>query len=190
MEFRNVIQSDEDFITNPNLEYTLYDTYANKLLLDKFKNYVDTWFANSKAKLDDLANNESMLKRCKRIIVDGVDEATAIKETEDKNKASATADYDSTEHPENTNTATPGTFTEENHTSTEDNSGAPIVPKLPDGFNLDHRELNRLSETTESESPANTETTPDLNPVPKDHPIATDDLSEDELAELNKSEDE
>jgi len=35
MEFRNVIQSDEDFITNPNLEYTLYDTYANKLLLDK-----------------------------------------------------------------------------------------------------------------------------------------------------------
>ncbi len=61
MEFRNVIQSDEDFITNPNLEYTLYDTYANKLLLDKFKNYVDTWFTNSKAKLDDLANNESML---------------------------------------------------------------------------------------------------------------------------------
>lgn len=191
MEFRNVIQSDEDFITNPNLEYTLYDTYANKLLLDKFKNYVDTWFANSKAKLDDLAKNESMLKRCKRIIVDGVDEATAIKETEDKNKASATADYDSTEHPENTNTATPGTFTEENHTSTGDTSGSPVVPKLPDGFNLDHRELNRLSETTESESPAsNTEASPDLNPVPKDHPIATDDLSEEELAALNKSEDE
>lgn len=191
MEFRNVIQSDEDFITNPNLEYTMYDTYANKLLLDKFKNYVDTWFTNSKAKLDDLANNESMLKRCKRIIVDGIDEATAIKETEDKNKSGATADYDSTEHPENTNTATPGTFTEENHTSTGDTSGSPVVPKLPDGFNLDHTELNKLAGTTESESPAtNTEASPDLNPVPKDHPIATDDLSEDELAELSRNEDQ
>jgi hypothetical protein len=51
--------------------------------------------------------------------------------------------------------------------------------------------LNKLSETAESGTPAaNTEATPDLNPVPKDHPIATDDLSEEELAALNKSEDE
>ena len=111
------------------------------------------------------------------------------KETEDKNKVSETADYDSTTHPENTNTPTPGTFTEDN-THTEETPGAPIVPKLPDGFNLDHRELNRLNETTESEPPANTETTPDLNPVPKDHPIATDDLSEEELAELSRNEDQ
>ena len=50
--------------------------------------------------------------------------------------------------------------------------------------------MNKLAGATESETPANTEASPDLNPVPKDHPIATDDLSEEELAALNKSEDE
>ena len=51
--------------------------------------------------------------------------------------------------------------------------------------------MNKLAGATESETPAaNTEATPDLNPVPKDHPIATDDLSEDELAELSRNEDQ
>jgi len=135
MEFDNISQSDEDFITDPMLDYTLYDDYANKLVMEKFKNYVDAWYLNNSNRLNDIAKNKDLLLKCKKYVLEGI-------EPEEENK-STNADYDSVEHPENTSTVIPGEFVEEPE-ATE--APAVNVPTLPDGFNVDMGDLSRLSE--------------------------------------------
>ena len=137
MEFDNISQSDEDFITDPMLDYTLYDDYANKLVMEKFKNYVDAWYLNNSNRLNDIAKNKDLLLKCKKYVLEGI-------EPEEENK-STNADYDSAEHPENTSTVIPGEFVEE--PEIEDTPVA-NVPTLPDGFNVDIGDLSRLSERT------------------------------------------
>ena len=135
MEFDNISQSDEDFITDPMLDYTLYDDYANKLVMEKFKNYVDAWYLNNSNRLNDIAKNKDLLLKCKKYVLEGI-------EPEEENK-STNVDYDSAEHPENTSTVIPGEFVEEPE-ATEDQ--VLNVPTLPDGFNVDMGDLSRLSE--------------------------------------------
>jgi len=135
MEFDNISQSDEDFITDPMLDYTLYDDYANKLVMEKFKNYVDAWYLNNSNRLNDIAKNKDLLLKCKKYVLEGI-------EPEEENK-STNADYDSAEHPENTSTVIPGEFVEEPEI---EDTPAVNVPTLPDGFNVDMSDLSRLSE--------------------------------------------
>lgn len=135
MEFDNISQSDEDFITDPMLDYTLYDDYANKLVMEKFKNYVDAWYLNNSNRLNDIAKNKDLLLKCKKYVLEGI-------EPEEENK-STEADYDSAEHPENTSTVIPGEFVEEPEI---EDTPAVNVPTLPDGFNVDMGDLSRLSE--------------------------------------------
>ena len=135
MEFDNISQSDEDFITDPMLDYTLYDDYANKLVMEKFKNYVDAWYLNNSNRLNDIAKNKDLLLKCKKYVLEGI-------EPEEENK-STNADYDSVEHPENTSTVIPGEFVEEPEI---EDTPAVNVPTLPDGFNVDMGDLSRLSE--------------------------------------------
>ena len=135
MEFDNVAQSDEDFITDPMLDYTLYDDYANKLVMEKFKNYVDAWYLNNSNRLNDIAKNKDLLLKCKKYVLEGI-------EPEEENK-STNADYDSVEHPENTSTVISGKFVEEPEI---EDTPAINVPTLPDGFNVDMGDLSRLSE--------------------------------------------
>ena len=75
MEFQNVPQSDEKFILDPALDYTMYDSYANKLIMEKYKHYVDTWYELNKHKLEDLALNKAEILNCRKIIIDKVSEA-------------------------------------------------------------------------------------------------------------------
>ncbi len=135
MEFDNISQSDEDFITDPMLDYTLYDDYANKLVMEKFKNYVDAWYLNNSNRLNDIAKNKDLLLKCKKYVLEGI-------EPEEENK-STNANYDSVEHPENTSTVIPGEFVEEPEPT---EAPAIDVPTLPDGFNVDMGDLSRLSE--------------------------------------------
>lgn len=135
MEFDNISQSDEDFITDPMLDYTLYDDYANKLVMEKFKNYVDAWYLNNSNRLNDIAKNKDLLLKCKKYVLEGI-------EPEEENK-STNADYDSAEHPENTSTVIPGEFVEEPEATETPSLN---VPTLPDGFNVDMGDLSRLSE--------------------------------------------
>jgi cell wall protein, putative len=135
MEFDNISQSDEDFITDPMLDYTLYDDYANKLVMEKFKNYVDAWYLNNSNRLNDIAKNKDLLLKCKKYVLENI-------EHEEENK-STNADYDSAEHPENTSTVIPGEFVEEPEPT---EAPAIDVPTLPDGFNVDMEDLSRLSE--------------------------------------------
>ena len=72
MEFTTVSESDERFILDPDLDYTMYDSYANKLVMEKYKAYVDVWYENNKQKLTDLSLNKAELARCKRIVIDKV----------------------------------------------------------------------------------------------------------------------
>lgn len=80
MNFDNIHPNDRDFISADGLDYTLYDTYANKLLLEKFKTYVDNWYNINIDKLKDLANNKEMILKCKKMVVDGMSEEEADKE--------------------------------------------------------------------------------------------------------------
>lgn len=144
MNFDNILPSDRNFISSDDLDYTLYDDYANKLVMNKFKTYVDTWYQNNIDKLKDLAGNKEMLLKCKKMVVDGLseEEATVVMNT----------DYDSATHPENTSAPIPGNFDTPN---AGEAIGTPEVPKvnigLPEGFSVNDEDLARLSEFNNQE---------------------------------------
>lgn len=145
MNFDNILPSDRNFISSDDLDYTLYDDYANKLVMNKFKTYVDTWYQNNIDKLKDLAGNKEMLLKCKKMVVDGLseEEATVVMNT----------DYDSATHPENTSAPIPGNFDTSNAGET---IGVPEVkPKidvgLPEGFSVNAEDLAKLSEFSNQE---------------------------------------
>lgn len=144
MNFDNILPSDRNFISSDDLDYTLYDDYANKLVMNKFKTYVDTWYQNNIDKLKDLAGNKAMLLKCKKMVVDGLseEEATVVINT----------DYDNATHPENTSAPIPGNFDTSN---AGEAIGVPEVPKvnigLPEGFTVNTEDLARLSEFSNQE---------------------------------------
>ena len=144
MNFDNILPSDRNFISSDDLDYTLYDDYANKLVMNKFKTYVDTWYQNNIDKLKDLAGNKEMLLKCKKMVVDGLseEEATVVMNT----------DYDSATHPENTAAPVPGKFDSYN---AGEPIGTPEVPKvnigLPEGFSVNAEDLARLNKFNDQE---------------------------------------
>lgn len=141
MEFQNVSQSDEDFITNPDLDYTLYDDYSNKLIMEKFKNYVDAWYENNKNKLEDLANNREVLYNCKRVVIDG------ISEEELNNMNSISNEYNDHDHPENNTEVMGGTFIDDDEVVEEEPTTPPNIEltELPPGFDFNLSDLENLN---------------------------------------------
>lgn len=145
MNFDNILPSDRNFISSDDLDFTLYDDYANKLVMTKFKTYVDTWYQNNLDKLKDLSHNTEMLIKCEKIVVEGLSEeqATTVINT----------NYDAVSHPELNITPTPGTF----NSNIGEAIGTPEVkPKvidvaLPEGFSVDAADLARLAEFNNQE---------------------------------------
>lgn len=148
MNFDNILPSDRNFISSDDLDFTLYDDYANKLVMTKFKTYVDTWYQNNIDKLKDLAGNTEMLIKCEKMVVEGLseEEATAAVST-------IITNYDDAPHPVLNITPTPGTF----DSNIGEAIGTPEVkPKvidvaLPDGFSVDAADLARLAEYNNQE---------------------------------------
>ena len=146
MNFDNILPSDRNFISADDLDFTLYDDYANKLVMTKFKTYVDTWYQNNIDKLRDLAGNTEMLIKCERMVVEGMSE-------EEANAAVAVnTDYDSVSHPELNITPTPGTF----NSNIGEAIGTPEVKPnidiaLPEGFSVNAADLARLTEFNDQE---------------------------------------
>lgn len=145
MNFDNILPSDRNFISSDDLDFTLYDDYANKLVMTKFKTYVDTWYQNNLDKLKDLSHNTEMLIKCEKIVVEGLSEeqATTVINT----------NYDAVSHPELHITPTPGTF----NSNIGEAIGTPEVkPKvidvaLPEGFSVNAADLERLAEFNNQE---------------------------------------
>lgn len=145
MNFDNILPSDRNFISADDLDFTLYDDYANKLVMTKFKTYVDTWYQNNIDKLKDLSHNTEMLIKCEKMVVEGLseEEATTVINT----------NYDAVSHPELNITPTPGTF----NSNIGEAIGTPEVkPKvidvaLPEGFSVDAADLARLAEFNNQE---------------------------------------
>lgn len=145
MNFDNILPSDRNFISADDLDFTLYDDYANKLVMTKFKTYVDTWYQNNIDKLKDLAGNTEMLIKCEKMVVEGLSEeqATTVINT----------NYDAVSHPELNITPTPGTF----NSNIGEAIGTPEVkPKvidvaLPEGFSVNAADLERLAEFNNQE---------------------------------------
>ena len=145
MNFDNILPSDRNFISADDLDFTLYDDYANKLVMTKFKTYVDTWYQNNIDKLKDLAGNTEMLIKCEKMVVEGLSEeqATTVVNT----------NYDAVSHPELNITPTPGTF----NSNIGEAIGTPEVkPKvidvaLPEGFSVNAADLERLAEFNNQE---------------------------------------
>ena len=145
MNFDNILPSDRNFISADDLDFTLYDDYANKLVMTKFKTYVDTWYQNNIDKLKDLAGNTEMLIKCEKMVVEGLseEEATTVINT----------NYDAVSHPELHITPTPGTF----NSNIGEAIGTPEVkPKvidvaLPEGFSVNAADLERLAEFNNQE---------------------------------------
>lgn len=145
MNFDNILPSDRNFISSDDLDFTLYDDYANKLVMTKFKTYVDTWYQNNLDKLKDLSHNTEMLIKCEKMVVEGLSEeqATTVINT----------NYDAVSHPELNITPTPGTF----NSNIGEAIGTPEVkPKvidvaLPEGFSVDAADLARLAEFNNQE---------------------------------------
>ena len=145
MNFDNILPSDRNFISADDLDFTLYDDYANKLVMTKFKTYVDTWYQNNIDKLKDLAGNTEMLIKCEKMVVEGLseEEATTVINT----------NYDAVSHPELNITPTPGTF----NSNIGEAIGTPEVkPKvidvaLPEGFSVNAADLERLAEFNNQE---------------------------------------
>lgn len=144
MNFDNILPSDRNFISSDDLDFTLYDDYANKLVMTKFKTYVDTWYQNNLDKLKDLSHNTEMLIKCEKMVVEGLseEEATTVINT----------NYDAVSHPELNITPTPGTF----NSNIGEEIGAPeIKPKidvaLPEGFSVNAADLARLTEFNNQE---------------------------------------
>lgn len=146
MNFDNILPSDRNFISSDDLDFTLYDDYANKLVMTKFKTYVDTWYQNNLDKLKDLSHNTEMLIKCEKMVVEGLSEEAA-------NAAVAVnTSYDAVPHPELNITPTPGTF----NSNIGEEIGAPeIKPKidvaLPEGFSVNAADLARLAEFNNQE---------------------------------------
>ena len=147
MNFDNILPSDRNFISSDDLDFTLYDDYANKLVMTKFKTYVDTWYQNNIDKLKDLSHNTEMLIKCEKMVVEGLseEEATAAVST-------IITNYDDAPHPELIITPTPGTF----NSNIGEEIGAPeIAPKidvaLPEGFSVNAADLARLAEFNNQE---------------------------------------
>lgn len=146
MNFDNILPSDRNFISADDLDFTLYDDYANKLVMTKFKTYVDTWYQNNIDKLKDLAGNTEMLIKCEKMVVEGLSEeaASAV--------VAVNTNYDAVPHPELIITPTPGTF----NSNIGEEIGAPeIAPKidvaLPEGFSVNAADLARLAEFNNQE---------------------------------------
>ena len=145
MNFDNILPSDRNFISSDDLDFTLYDDYANKLVMTKFKTYVDTWYQNNIDKLKDLSHNTEMLIKCEKMVVEGLseEEATTVINT----------NYDAVSHPELNITPTPGTF----NSNIGEAIGTPEVkPKvidvaLPEGFSVNAADLERLAEFNNQE---------------------------------------
>ena len=146
MNFDNILPSDRNFISSDDLDFTLYDDYANKLVMTKFKTYVDTWYQNNLDKLKDLSHNTEMLIKCEKMVVEGLSEEAA-------NAAVAVnTNYDAVSHPELNITPTPGTF----NSNIGEEIGAPeIKPKIdvapPEGFSVNAADLARLAEFNNQE---------------------------------------
>lgn len=147
MNFDNILPSDRNFISSDDLDFTLYDDYANKLVMTKFKTYVDTWYQNNIDKLKDLSHNTEMLIKCEKMVVEGLseEEATAAVST-------IITNYDDAPHPVLNITPTPGTF----NSNIGEEIGAPeIAPKidvaLPEGFSVNAADLARLAEFNNQE---------------------------------------
>ena len=146
MNFDNILPSDRNFISSDDLDFTLYDDYANKLVMTKFKTYVDTWYQNNIDKLKDLAGNTEMLIKCEKMVVEGLSEeaASAV--------VAVNTNYDAVPHPELNITPTPGTF----NSNIGEEIGAPeIAPKIdvapPEGFSVNAADLARLAEFNNQE---------------------------------------
>lgn len=146
MNFDNILPSDRNFISADDLDFTLYDDYANKLVMTKFKTYVDTWYQNNIDKLKDLAGNTEMLIKCEKMVVEGLSEEAA------NATVAVNTNYDAVSHPELNITPTPGTF----NSNIGEEIGAPeIKPKidvaLPEGFSVNAADLARLAEFNNQE---------------------------------------
>lgn len=146
MNFDNILPSDRNFISADDLDFTLYDDYANKLVMTKFKTYVDTWYQNNIDKLKDLAGNTEMLIKCEKMVVEGLSEEAA------NAVVAVNTSYDAVPHPELNITPTPGTF----NSNIGEEIGAPeIKPKidvaLPEGFSVNAADLARLAEFNNQE---------------------------------------
>lgn len=145
MNFDNILPSDRNFISADDLDFTLYDDYANKLVMTKFKTYVDTWYQNNIDKLKDLSHNTEMLIKCEKMVVEGLSEAEAT--------TVINTNYDAVSHPELHITPTPGTF----NSNIGEAIGTPEVkPKvidvaLPEGFSVNAADLERLAEFNNQE---------------------------------------
>ena len=146
MNFDNILPSDRNFISSDDLDFTLYDDYANKLVMTKFKTYVDTWYQNNLDKLKDLSHNTEMLIKCEKMVVEGLSEeaASAV--------VAVNTNYDAVPHPELIITPTPGTF----NSNIGEEIGAPeIAPKIdvapPEGFSVNAADLARLTEFNNQE---------------------------------------
>lgn len=145
MNFDNILPSDRNFISADDLDFTLYDDYANKLVMTKFKTYVDTWYQNNIDKLKDLSHNTEMLIKCEKMVVEGLSEeqATTVINT----------NYDAVSHPELHITPTPGTF----NSNIGEAIGTPEVKlkvidvALPEGFSVNAADLERLAEFNNQE---------------------------------------
>lgn len=146
MNFDNILPSDRNFISADDLDFTLYDDYANKLVMTKFKTYVDTWYQNNIDKLRDLSKNTEMLIKCERMVVEGMSE-------EEANAAVVVnTNYDAVPHPELNITPTPGTF----NSNIGEAIGTPEVKPnidiaLPEGFSVNAADLARLTEFNDQE---------------------------------------
>lgn len=146
MNFDNILPSDRNFISSDDLDFTLYDDYANKLVMTKFKTYVDTWYQNNLDKLKDLSHNTEMLIKCEKMVVEGLSEEAASA------AVAVNTSYDAVPHPELNITPTPGTF----NSNIGKEIGAPeIKPKidvaLPEGFSVNAADLARLAEFNNQE---------------------------------------
>ena len=145
MNFDNILPSDRNFISADDLDFTLYDDYANKLVMTKFKTYVDTWYQNNIDKLKDLSHNTEMLIKCEKMVVEGLSEEQAT--------TAINTNYDAVSHPELNITPTPGTF----NSNIGEAIGTPEVkPKvidvaLPEGFSVNAADLERLAEFNNQE---------------------------------------
>lgn len=146
MNFDNILPSDRNFISSDDLDFTLYDDYANKLVMTKFKTYVDTWYQNNLDKLKDLSHNTEMLIKCEKMVVEGLSEEAASA------AVAVNTSYDAVSHPELNIIPTPGTF----NSNIGEEIGAPeIKPKidvaLPEGFSVNAADLARLAEFNNQE---------------------------------------
>lgn len=175
MEFTTIPVSDEKFILDPDLDYTMYDSYANKLVMEKYKTYVDVWFENNKQKLKDLSLNKAEIARCKRIVIDKVSDNSPSIPTPDSSI------IPSAPRVEDHNTAIPDLppgYTIKPPTPAEEHHEEKPVAAMPE-----EHHINLDPKSTEAPKPAPVERTPDPEivdstthteqPTVEDHPSET-----------------